>query len=100
MSKRLYIGNLANTATEDDLEALFSKVCFTVFLVIQFGEIVEISIKDQGTHVNYAFVEYKDLDSADNAQSALNEYELQGYRMHVEYTRGPKYVFQKKPIYT
>ena len=34
MSKRLYIGNLANTATEDDLEALFSKVCFTVFLVI------------------------------------------------------------------
>ena len=48
--------------------------------------------------MNYAFVEYKDLDSADNAQSALNEYELQGYRMHVEYTRGPKYVFQKKPI--
>lgn len=48
--------------------------------------------------MNYAFVEFKNQDDADNAQSALNEYEVQGYRMHVEYTRGPKYTFQKKPI--
>lgn len=46
--------------------------------------------------MNYGFVEYTNLDDADKAQNVLQDYELQGSRMRVEFTRGPKYATRKE----
>ncbi|XP_049817476.1 protein split ends isoform X3 [Aethina tumida] len=52
-TRTLFIGNLEKDMTASDLRKIFD----------QFGEIIEIDIKKQGTHSSYAFCQYSDIVS-------------------------------------
>lgn len=65
MSKRLYVGNLPFSTTEDDLKALFAEA----------GTVASVSLvtdKDTGRSRGFAFVEMSNDAEADKAREALN----------------------------
>jgi cold-inducible RNA-binding protein len=67
----IYVGNLANTATEDDLQQAFS----------QYGKVAEIKIikdRETGRPRGFAFVEMPDNNEAANAIKELNLVEIAG----------------------
>ncbi len=61
--KKLYVGNLSYTVSEDDLTSLFSK-----FGSVQSAQI--ITDRDTGRSKGFGFVE---LESSDAAQKAVDE---------------------------
>jgi hypothetical protein len=70
MAKKIYVGNLPFTATEDDIRQLFS----------QYGEVSTVSIvsdRETGQSKGFGFVEMADGD-AQKAMSAQNGQELDG----------------------
>ncbi len=76
MAKKLYVGNLSYSTTEESLNALFS----------QFGEVVSaIVIKDRATGQSkgFGFVELADEAAADKAIEAQNGKEFEGRRVRV-----------------
>lgn len=76
MAKKLYVGNLSYSTTEESLNALFS----------QFGEVVSaIVIKDRATGQSkgFGFVELADEAAADKAIEAQNGKEFEGRRIRV-----------------
>ena len=76
MTKKLYVGNLSYSTTEESLNALFS----------QFGEVVSaIVIKDRATGQSkgFGFVELADEAAADKAIEAQNGKEFEGRRIRV-----------------
>jgi RNA recognition motif-containing protein len=65
MSKKIYVGNLTYTATEDDVRQLFE----------QFGEIMSVKIimdNMTGRPKGFGFVEMSSNEDADKAISSLN----------------------------
>ncbi len=77
MAKKLYVGNLPFTITEEELTELFS----------QYGEIKSVSvIKDQysGRPRGFAFVE---MENADEAANALNGKDFGGRALTVNEAR-------------
>lgn len=65
MSKRLYVGNLPFSTTEDDLKALFAEA----------GTVASVSLvtdKDTGRSRGFGFVEMSSDAEADKAREALN----------------------------
>ena len=66
---RIFIRNLPQKATEDDLNCLFSKC----------GKIEEIIIKN-----NFAFIEYSTVQSSLNAIRNFNDYNFHGTKIVVE----------------
>ena len=78
MSKRIYIGNLSYTTTEERLSELFS----------EFGEVVSATIiKDRDTSQSkgFGFVELSDEADSDGAISRLSRKEVDGRRVRVNY---------------
>jgi RNA recognition motif-containing protein len=81
--KKLYIGNLPYSVTEDQLRDLFS----------QFGEIVDLKLitdKMSGRSRGIAFVEYTSDEDANKAIEATNNTELDGRAIVVNVARPPK----------
>ncbi len=72
----IYVGNLSDNVTEDDLKAVFS----------EFGEVDSINIikdKFSGQSKGFGFVEMPNNSEADKAIEALNETELKGRNLKV-----------------
>ncbi|NLE00148.1 MAG: RNA-binding protein [Fibrobacter sp.] len=73
MSKKLYVGNLPFSSTEDSIRTLFS----------QYGEVTTIKIPtDQmtGRPRGFCFVE---MENADEAIEQLNNYQFEGRALKV-----------------
>ncbi len=76
MSKKLYVGNLPFSATEDELRELFARHG-TV------GSVNVITDRDTGRSRGFAFVEMDDGSAADDAMRALDGTEMGGRSMRV-----------------
>lgn len=73
MARKLYVGNLPFSASEEDVRVLFS----------QYGEILSVSIisdRDTGRPRGFGFVE---MEGAAEAMDALNGTEFQGRNLRV-----------------
>ena len=89
MSKKLYVGNLSYSTTEESLAALFG----------QFGEVISaVVIKDRATGQSkgFGFVELSDEAAADKAIESQNGKEFEGRRIRVNVaeerkTRPPRF---------
>jgi RNA recognition motif-containing protein len=80
MSTRIYVGNLAYSVTDADLEALFS----------QIGKIESVSVitdKFSGQSKGFGFVEMADTNEAVRAIQELNDTELKGRNIKVNEAR-------------
>lgn len=83
MSKKLFVGNIAWKATEDDLHSIFS----------QQGEVEDLIIlKDKFTNrpKGFGFVTFSNDADADKAISELNGFNLQGRNLVVNEARPPR----------
>jgi len=79
-NKKLYVGNLPYKVTSDELKSLFS----------EFGEIVDavvISERDSGRSKGFGFVEFNTLEEAKKATEAMNQKEIDGRKLVVNYAR-------------
>ena len=80
MGRRLYVGNLPYSATEDQLSELFSRA----------GQVDNIRVmRDMATGRarGFAFVEMASDDDAQKAISELNEYQMDGRPLVVNEAR-------------
>jgi cold-inducible RNA-binding protein len=80
MAKRIFVGNLRCSATEDQLRGLFSA----------HGEVASVNIiTDKFTNRSrgFAFVEMNDDAAAAAAIAALNQYQLDGRALTVNEAR-------------
>ncbi len=80
MAKKLYVGNLEHTVTEEELRTLFS----------EHGEILSLTIvKDRysGTPRGFGFVEFANDEDAQKAKQALNGQDLKGRALKVDDAR-------------
>lgn len=76
----LYIGNLANEVTDEDLQKAFA----------EYGEVSSAKvIKDNYSHISkgFGFVEMPSNSEADTAIKALNREELKGSRIQISEAR-------------
>ena len=76
----IYLGNIAWSMTEDDVEALFS----------EFGAVSSVKIitdKYSGRSKGFGFVEMDDDAAAQTAIDALNDSEQQGRNLRVNQAR-------------
>ena len=77
MSKKLYIGNLSFTTTEDELRAVFQR----------HGAVDSVSVitdRETGRPRGFAFVEMSEPSSAEDAKRALDGTELGGRSIKVD----------------
>ena len=80
MGKRVFVGNLPFSATEDQLRTLFA----------QHGEVTSVDIiKDRFTERSrgFAFVEMATDEAAAAAVAALNQYQMDGRPLTVNEAR-------------
>jgi len=78
--KRIYVGNLSHTATDDDLRQAFA----------QYGVVSAVDIvkdRETGRPRGFAFVEMADGSEADNAIKQLNLAEIGGRSITVNEAR-------------
>lgn len=78
MSKRIYVGNLPFTATEDEVRELFA----------QFGPVQAVNLitdRDTGQPRGFGFVEMD--EGADAAISALDQTDFGGRKLRVNEAR-------------
>lgn len=78
--KKLYVGNLPWSMTEEDLRELCEP----------YGEIVEVSLitdRQTGRSSGFGFVEYTDEEAAEKAIEALHENEVGGRNLFVKIAR-------------
>lgn len=76
LGKRLYVGNIPFSTTEEDLRGLFE----------QHGEVASISVitdRETGRARGFAFVEMADPNSADAAMQALDGRDVGGRSLRV-----------------
>jgi len=79
MSKRIYVGNLPFSATEDEVRDLFG----------QYGGVISVALindRETGRPRGFGFVEMDDPD-ADAAIEALAGYEMGGRSLNVNEAR-------------
>jgi RNA recognition motif-containing protein len=76
LSKKIYIGNLPFSSTEDELRAVFER----------HGNVASVNViadRETGRSRGFAFVEMDDASAADNAIRALDGSELGGRNLRV-----------------
>ena len=76
MAKKLYVGNLPFTVTEDELRELFAR----------HGEVQSVNVimdRDTGRPRGFGFVEMNDSSAADDAMRALDGSDLGGRSIKV-----------------
>jgi RNA recognition motif-containing protein len=79
LAKRIYVGNLPFSATEEEVRRLFA----------QHGEVLDVSLpqdRDTGRPRGFGFVEMEDAD-ADKAVQALDGKDLGGRSLRVNEAR-------------
>lgn len=79
MSKRIYVGNLPFSATEDDVRDLFG----------QYGGVISVALindRETGRPRGFGFVEMDD-NEADAAIEALAGYDMDGRSLNVNEAR-------------
>ena len=79
MSKRIYVGNLPFTSSEDEVRQLF----------VEYGEVISVSLpndRDTGRPRGFGFVEM-DNENADKAIQALDGKEFGGRSLRVNEAR-------------
>src|SRR5271170_2267884 len=74
---RIYVGNLAESVTRDDLRALFSKIG-------RVGGALVITDKVTGKSRGFGFVEMVEVEDAINAAAYFSGTELEGRKIHVD----------------
>lgn len=77
MEKRIYVGNLPFSVTQEQLKELFS----------QFGEIEEavvVTNKFSGRSKGFGFVSFKDEASAEKAVAEMNKKDVEGRELNVK----------------
>ncbi len=87
MPKKLYIGNLVETATEEDLKKLFEP----------FGPLVSVIInkdEDSGKSLGYGFVEL-DPEKANEAKKALDGEIVKGVHIKVNNAKMRRFIIDK-----
>jgi RNA recognition motif-containing protein len=88
---RIYIGNLAESVTVDDLTALFSRI----------GKVsggLVITDRVSGRSRGFGFVEMVDVDEAIDAAGYFNHTELDGLKIQVDpYRPRPDSAEKRKP---
>ncbi len=80
---KLYVGNLAGSVTEQELNDLF----------VQFGGVLSVRImkdKFSGQPRGFGFVEMDSADAGNAAISGLDSSELHGQRLRVNEARPPQ----------
>ena len=83
MNKKLYVGNLSYSTTEEELRNLFSEV----------GSIVSVTIitdRMSGRSKGFGFVEMETEEAAQEAIERLNNYELNQRALTVNEARPPR----------
>jgi len=76
LSKKIYIGNIPFTSTEEELRTVFER----------HGDVASVSVitdRETGRSRGFAFVEMDDDSAADNAIRALDGSELGGRSIRV-----------------
>ncbi len=76
MSKKIYIGNIPFSSTEDELRAVFQR----------HGEVTSVNVitdRESGRPRGFAFVEMDDASAADDAIRALDGSDLGGRSIRV-----------------
>ena len=76
MAKKIYVGNISYTTTEDDLQNLFE----------QYGTVLSVNIivdRDTNRSKGFGFVEMEDGSAADAAISELDGKESGGRNIRV-----------------
>ena len=76
MSKKIYVGNLSFSSTEEELRAVFER----------HGDVASVKVitdRDTGRSRGFAFVEMDDASAADDAIRALDGSELGGRSLRV-----------------
>ena len=74
---RIYVGNLAESVTRDELRALFSKIG-------RVGGALVITDKLTGKSRGFGFVEMVEVEDAINAAAFFSGTELEGRKIHVD----------------
>lgn len=80
MAKRIYVGNLPFSATEDELRNLFEG----------FGAVSSVTLitdRDTGRPRGFGFVEMSDDGEADTAIEALNQSDMGGRSLKINEAR-------------
>ncbi|MEO7141880.1 MAG: RNA-binding protein [Bryobacteraceae bacterium] len=78
--KKIFVGNLSFSTTQDELNALFA----------EFGAVDQVEIvrnRDTGQPRGFAFVEMPDSGAADQAIAAVNGREVNGRALNVNEAR-------------
>ena len=76
MAKKIYVGNMSYSTTEEELEGLFG----------QYGTVLNVNIvkdRDSNRSKGFAFVEMEEEDAAMAAISALNDTEFNGRKLRI-----------------
>jgi RNA recognition motif-containing protein len=76
MSAKLFVGNLSNDTSSDELNALFSEVG-----VVQSCQL--ITDRDSGRSKGFGFIEMNSKEEAEAAKTKLNGQELHGRALKV-----------------
>lgn len=80
MAKRLFVGNLPYSATQDEIREVFAA----------FGEVVEVDLRsdrETGRPKGYGFVEMTTEDQATAAVDGLNGSDMNGRKLTVNVAR-------------
>jgi cold-inducible RNA-binding protein len=83
MKKKLYVGNLRYSATEEDLRKLFSDV----------GQVVAVNVitdRETGRSKGFAFVEMETEEDAQEAIGHLNNHEFLGRTIRASEAQPPR----------
>lgn len=83
MAKKIYVGNLSFNTVDETLKNLFSK----------FGEVESVSIitdKATGSSKGFGFVELADDSDAEGAIRSLNQKEVDGRKIRVNFAEDKK----------
>jgi len=80
MSKKIYVGNLPFSATEDEIREKFE----------EFGSVMSVNLitdRDTGRPRGFGFVEMENGEEADASISALDQTEMDGRKLNVNEAR-------------
>jgi len=77
-SSKIFLANVSSKVRRRDLEDAFDK----------FGKIVDITLKEGRDR--FAFIEFDDVRDAEDALDKMNNYELFGRKIRIEFAHGGK----------
>ena len=91
MEKKLFVGNLAYSVGDNELEALFGEHGTVVSAVI-------IRDRETGRSRGFGFVEMETTEMAEAAAGAIDGFEREGRRIRVNHTQS-KEIHQRRSDY-